>query len=140
MHMYWPIALAVIADVAYQVASKQTPAAMNPFASLTLAYLVGAVASAAIYFMTSSGGNILGEWKLANWTTVVLGLAIVGLEAGSIYMFRAGWDVSVGPMVKNALIAIALLALGYLVYKEPLTGTKIAGVGLCLAGLWLINR
>ena len=140
MHMYWPIALAVVADVAYQVASKQTPATMNPFASLTLAYLVGAVASAALYFVTSSGGNIFGEWKLANWTTIVLGLAIVGLEAGSIYMFRAGWDVSVGPMVKNAIIAIALLALGFLVYKEPVTGTKVAGIGLCLAGLWLINR
>lgn len=140
MHMYWPIALAVVADVAYQVASKQTPATMNPFASLTLAYLVGAVASAALYFVTSSGGNIFGEWKLANWTTIVLGLAIVGLEAGSIYMFRAGWDVSVGPMVKNAIIAIALLALGFLVYKEPVTGTKVAGIGLCLTGLWLINR
>ena len=140
MHMYWPIALAVVADVAYQVASKQTPAAMNPFASLTLAYLVGAAASAVLYLATSSGGNILGEWKMANWTTVVLGLAIVGLEAGSIYMFRAGWDVSVGPMVKNALIAIALLALGFLVYKEPVTGTKVAGIGACLLGLWLINR
>ena len=55
-------------------------------------------------------------------------------------MFRAGWDVSVGPMVKNAFIAIALLALGFLVYKEPMIGTKVAGMGLCLAGLWLINR
>ena len=140
MHMYWPIALAVVADVAYQIASKQTPEAMNPFASLMLAYLVGAVASAVLYFVTSSGGSMFGEWKLANWTTVVLWLAIVGLEAGSIYMFRAGWDVSVGPMVKNAIIAIALPALGFLVYKEPVTGTKIAGGGLCLAGLWLINR
>ncbi|MDO4797689.1 MAG: EamA family transporter [Coriobacteriales bacterium] len=140
MHMYWPIALAVVADIAYQIASKQTPTAMNPFASLTLAYLVGAAASAVIYLITNSGGSILGEWKLANWTTVMLGLAIVGLEAGSIYMFRAGWDVSVGPMVKNALIAIALLALGYLAYKEPMTGTKVAGVGACLLGLWLINR
>ena len=138
--MYWPIALAVVADLAYWIASKQTPAAMNPFASLTLAYLVGAVASAIIYFITSPGSNILGEWKLANWSTIVLGLAIVGLEAGSIYMFRAGWDVSVGPVVKNAVVAIALLALGYLVYKEPMTGTKVAGVGACLLGLWLINR
>ena len=140
MNMYWPIALAVVADVAYQVASKQTPATLNPFASLTLAYLVGAVASAVLYFATTWGGSIFAEWKGANWTTVVLGLAIVGLEAGSIYMFRAGWDVSVGPMVKNALIAIALLALGFFAYKEPMTATKIAGVGACLLGLWLINR
>lgn len=138
--MYWPIALAVVADVAYQLASKQTPAAMNPFASLTLAYLIGAVASVVLCFFTSTESNILGEWKSATWTTLVLGLAIVGLEAGSIYMFRAGWDVSVGPMVKNAIIAVALLAVGLLVYKEPVTGTKVAGVGAILLGLWLINR
>ena len=140
MSMYWPIALAVVADVAYQLASKQTPATMNPFASLTLAYLVGAAASAVLYLATSAGGSMLGEWKSANWTTLVLGIAIVGLEAGSIYMFRAGWDVSVGPMVKNAIIAVALLAVGLLVYKEPVTGTKVAGVGAILLGLWLINR
>ena len=140
MSMYWPIALAVVADVAYQLASKQTPATMNPFASLTLAYLVGAAASALLYFATSAGGSIFGEWRSANWTTLVLGIAIVGLEAGSIYMFRAGWDVSVGPMVKNAIIAVALLAVGLLVYKEPVTGTKVAGVGAIFLGLWLINR
>ncbi|MDO4503425.1 MAG: hypothetical protein Q4D06_09660 [Coriobacteriia bacterium] len=140
MQMYWPIALAVVADVAYQIASKQTPAEINPFASPTLAYLVGAAASALIYFLTNSGGNIIGEWKLANWTTVVLGIAVVGLEAGSIYMFRLGWGVSVGPLVKNALIAIALLLLGLLAYKEPITASKIAGVGACLVGLWLINK
>ena len=140
MSMYWPIALAVVADIAYQLASKQTPATMNPFASLTLAYLVGSAASALLYFATSAGGNILGEWKSANWTTLVLGIAIVGLEAGSIYMFRAGWDVSVGPMVKNAIIAVALLAVGLFVYKEPVTGTKVAGIAAVLMGLWLINR
>lgn len=140
MDMYWPIALTVVADVAYQLASRQTPTTMNPFASLTLAYLVGAAASAVLYLVTSAGGNILGEWKSANWTTLVLGIAIVGLEAGSIYMFRAGWDVSVGPMVKNAVIAVALLALGLLVYKEPVTGAKVAVVGAILLGLWLVNR
>ena len=140
MSMYWPIALAVVSDVAYQLASKQTPETMNPFASLTLAYLVGAVASAVLYFATSSGGGIFAEWKSVNWTTFVLGIAIVGLEAGSIYMFRAGWDMSVGPMVKNAIIAVALLAVGLFVYKEPVTGTKIAGIGSILLGLWLINR
>ena len=140
MSMYWPIALAVVADIAYQLASKQTPETMNPFASLTLAYLVGAAATAVLYLATSGGSNILGEWKSANWTTFVLGIAIVGLEAGSIYMFRAGWDVSVGPMVKNAIIAVALLAVGFFVYKEPVTGTKVAGIGSILLGLWLINR
>ena len=93
-----------------------------------------------LYLVTSAGSSILGEWKSANWTTYVLGIAIVGLEAGSIYMFRAGWDVSVGPMVKNAVIAVALLAVGLFVYREPVTGTKVAGIGSILLGLWLTSR
>ena len=140
MSMYWPIALAVVADIAYQLASKGTPQTMNPFASLTLAYLVGAVASAAFYLVTSHFGDIAAEWRQANWTTLVLGLAIVGLEAGSIYMFRVGWEVSVGPVLKNAILAIALVAVGYLAYREPVTFTKLAGIGACLLGLWLLNR
>lgn len=141
MSMYWPILLAVASDIAYFLASKSTPAELNPFASLMFAYLVGAAVSAGIYFVSSKGGSDLaGQLRSLNWTTVVLGLAVVGLEAGSIFMFRAGWGVSVGPMVKNAIVAVALLAVGWLVFKEPLTGTKVAGVGMCLAGLWLINR
>ena len=140
MNLYWPIALAVLSDIAYQLASKSTPEAMNPFASLTLAYLVGAAASALIYLVTSRAGNLFQEWRLANWTTLVLGLAIVGLEAGSIYMFRVGWEVSVGPVLKNAILAVALVAVGYLAYREPVTFTKLAGIGACLIGLWLLNR
>ncbi len=140
MNLYWPIALAVLSDIAYQLASKSTPEAMNPFASLTLAYLVGAAASALIYLLTSHAGSLFQEWRLANWTTLVLGLAIVGLEAGSIYMFRVGWEVSVGPVLKNAILAVALVAVGYLAYREPVTFTKLAGIGACLIGLWLLNR
>ncbi len=48
MSMYWPIALAVFADVFYQIAAKSTPEGLNPFASLTVTYLIGAVASLGI--------------------------------------------------------------------------------------------
>ena len=140
MDLWWPIALIVVSDVAYQVASKSIPAASNPFASLTLTYLVGAVASAAIYLLTSGGASIGSAWRSGNWATLVLGLTIVGLEAGSIYMYRAGWDVSVGPLVKSAIIALALLALGHLAYHESIGATKVAGALAILAGLYLIRR
>lgn len=137
--MYWPIALAVFADVFYQICSKSTPVSLNPFASLTITYLVGAALSALIFFMTG-GGNLLAEWKEINWTTFVLGLAIVGLEAGSIYMYRLGWNMNTGYIVKALILGIVLIGVGYFLYKEQITMTKAAGVIICLFGLYLINK
>ena len=137
--MYWPIALAVFADVFYQICSKSTPVSLNPFASLTITYLVGAALSALIFFMTG-GGNLLAEWKEINWTTFVLGLAIVGLEAGSIYMYRLGWNMNTGYIVKALILGIVLIGVGYFLYKEQLTMTKAAGILVCLFGLFLINK
>lgn len=140
MSLYWPIFLAVCADIVYQVTAKSTPEALNPFASLTITYLVGSAVSLVIFFITSGGGSLLAEFKEINWSTFVLGLAIVGLEAGSIYMYKVGWNISTGYMVKSIILAIALIVVGWLLYKENIGITKIAGVAVCLMGLFLINK
>ena len=138
--MYWPIALAICSEVIYQICAKSTPQQINPFASLTITYLIGAAVSAVIFFIMNRGGNILHEWGQANWAMLVLGIAIVGLEAGAIYMYRVGWNVNTGYIVKACFIALALLVVGYLVYKEQITATKVAGIAVCMLGLFLINR
>ena len=140
IYMFWPIALAVFSDIFYQICAKSTPETLNPFASLTITYLVGAAVSALIFFMTSSGQSMLTEWKEINWTTFVLGLAIVGLEAGSIYMYKVGWNINTGYIVKAMILGIALIAVGYFLYKESFSLTKAAGIAVCLVGLFLINK
>lgn len=140
IYMFWPILLAVFSDIFYQICSKSTPETLNPFASLTITYLVGAAISAGIFFMTSGEQNLLTAWREINWTTFLLGLAIVGLEAGSIYMYRVGWNMNTGYIVKALLLAIALIIVGALLYKEEFTTTKAAGVAACLLGLYLINK
>ena len=138
--LYWPILLAVFSDIFYQICAKSTPANLNPFASLTVTYLVGAVISTVIFLITSGGGNLLAEWKGVNWSTFVLGLAIVGLEAGAIYMYKVGWAVNTGYIVKAILLAIALIAVGYFLYKESFSLNKALGILACLVGLYLINK
>ena len=138
--LYWPILLAVFSDIFYQICAKSTPVSLNPFASLTITYLVGAAVSTVIFFITSSGGNLLAEWKAINWSTFVLGLAIVGLEAGAIYMYKVGWAVNTGYIVKAILLAIALIAVGYFLYKESFSMNKALGIVACLVGLYLINK
>ena len=140
IYMYWPIALAVGADLIYQIAAKSTPQNLNPFASLTITYLIGAAVSAGIFFAMTKGGNIFHEWGQANWAMILLGFAIVGLEAGSIYMYRVGWNVNTGYIVKACFLALGLILIGYFLYKEQITATKVAGIAVCMIGLFLINR
>ena len=140
MSLYWPIVLAVCADIVYQISAKSTPETLNPFASLTITYLIGAAISLVIFYITSAGGNFIAELKQINWTAFALGLAIVGLEAGSIYMYKVGWNMNTGYLVKSIILALALIVVGYIIYKEQVSGTKIAGIAVCLLGLFLINK
>ena len=50
--------------------------------SITATYLVGAAVSAALYYLIGSGGNLVRECGKLNWTSLVPGFVIVGLEVG----------------------------------------------------------
>ena len=138
--MFWPILLVVGAELVYQICAKSTPAEIDPLASLTVTYLVGAAASAVFYFLLHRGGNLLREYSYINWSAIALGVAIVGLEVGSIYLYKVGWTVSTGPLVKSVCVMVALALLGALVYREVITPTKLAGIIICLIGVVLINK
>ena len=127
-HYVWPIALVVLSNVMYQICAKSVPNEMNPFASLTVTYLVGAVASGVMLFALNKDANLLKEYSNVNWAPFVLGIVIVGLEVGWIYAYKAGWQVSTGFVVQSAFLAVLLLFVGFLLYHEALTWNKIVGV------------
>lgn len=135
----WPIALVVLSNTLYQICAKSVPEGMNPLASLTVTYLVGAAVSCALYFILNRNANLLREIRLTNWAPIVLGVVIVGLEVGFIYAFRAGWQISMAQIVSSAVLAVILIFVGYLLYHEAITWNKIVGIIVCLAGLVLIN-
>ena len=138
--MIWPIALLVFSNVLYNVCSKETPAAINPFASLTVTYVIGALFSAVMYYALNRGGSLLREYQSIGWSSFVLGMVVVGLEVGSIYMYKAGWNVSSGQLVYSSLLAICLILIGVFAYHETISATKIMGILVCMLGLFLINK
>ncbi len=135
----WPIALIVLSNTVYQICAKSVPKEMNPFASLTVTYLVGALASAALFFILGHNSSLVKEYAKINWAPFVLGIVIVGLEAGWIYAYKAGWQVSTGFIVQSAFLAAMLLFVGFFLYHEALTWNKLVGVVICLIGLVFIN-
>ena len=138
--MLWPIFLVIGSEIMYHICAKSTTPTIDPFASLTVTYLVGALTSAVIYYLLNRGGNMLREYSHLNWSAFAMGVAIVGLEVGTIYMYKVGWTVSTGPLVKSVCVMVALALVGALVYREVITPTKLAGIVICLIGVILINK
>lgn len=136
-NMIWPIALVVGANTLYNIITKSTPSSVDPFASLTITYLVAAALSLGMFFLT--GKDLAAELGKADWTSVVLGAAVVGLEFGYICIYRAGWKVSVGSLAANISLACVLLAVGILIYHEAVSVRQLIGMGVCALGLFLIG-
>lgn len=139
LNYVWPIALVVLSNVLYQMCAKHVPQDLNPFASLTITYLVGAAASTIMYYALNKQGSMIREFSKLNWAPFLFGIVIVGLEAGWIYVYKAGWKISVAPIVQSAFVAMILIFAGFLFYHEPLSWNKIVGAAVCIVGMLLIN-
>ena len=137
----WPILLIVLSNAIYHIITKSTPPNASPFLSLTITYILGAIITFTLYrFSPAADKSILVNLKNLNWTSYALGLAIIGLEVGYIYLYRQGWNISIGSLVANILLAVVLMiAIGLLFYKEQISLKQIAGVVLCITGLVLVS-
>ena len=136
----WPVVLVVFANVMYQICAKSLPGDIDPFASLTVTYLMAAAASGILFFTVNRGSlNLLQEYHKLNWVPFVFGLVLIGLETGFIFAYKAGWQVSTLSVVQNAFLAACLIGVGFLLYQEAVTWNKVVGIVVCLVGLGIIN-
>ena len=136
----WPIGIIVVANIIYNITTKETPQGANAFLSLSITYGVAMVATFLIFFFTRKGESIGVAFGKLNWTSYVLGIAIIGLELGYIFAFRNGWQVNMTSIVANIILAISLVVVGLLLYHEKLSITQVIGVVLCLGGLVLVCK
>lgn len=140
MYYFVPVAMVVAFNTFYQIAAKGMPSSNNTFANIVCVYLTATAASTVMFFATGHSGSLLSEIRQTNWAPFVLGLSVVGLEYGFILLYRVGWKLSLGSTVCNILLALVMLALGALFYKEQLSFGKLLGVAFCAVGLFFLNR
>lgn len=134
------IIIIVASNVLYNICQKSTPQKANPFAALLITYLTSTILTFILSLFYKSDKNLFQSLKELNWTSIVLGFAIVGLEFGYLMAYRAGWNISIGSLVANIFLAIILIPIGILFYREGFEPYKALGVAFCIIGLILINK
>ena len=136
--IFFPVTLAVLANVFYHVASKSIPAEQNAFMGLVVNYATALIASAILFFLTPHE-KIFVEAARSNWACILMGVSITGVEAAFVMIYRAGGELSTAALVVNILIALAMLVVGGIFYHEEISARKIFGAALCVAGVVLLS-
>ena len=135
---YWlPFFVVVFSNTCYHIVAKSTPAGAPPFLSLCVTYLVSFVISAVIYAAT--GHSFHQDWSQLNWTSYAWGFVLVALEAGYVFLYRVGWKISVASLFLNVSVALALIVIGLVVYKDHLSLREMAGGAFCLLGIVFLH-
>lgn len=134
------IVLIIASNVFYNIVQKSTPSGANPFAALFVTYLTAAGVAFAALLLSNHGGGLGSAFLRLNWTSFALALCIFGLEFGYLMAYRAGWNISVVTVVANILLAILLIPVGVLLFKENFSPVKIIGILLCVGGLTLLGK
>ena len=138
--MWISIAMVVVGNIVYQLGQRAIPRDANPVVATLAAYLVALLATVATIPFFARDVAFGSAWQKLNYSTIAVGVGIVAVELGFLLVYRAGWAISTAPLLANAMVAVVLLAVGAVVFREPVTMTRAAGIVLCLAGLWLVAR
>jgi multidrug transporter EmrE-like cation transporter len=139
MQLLW-LGIAIAATVGYHVVLKLTPAGANPYLSLAVTYTVTTAVFALAYVVMPGPVGLKAAFGELNWTALTLGVVVVFLDFGLFMLYRGGFDVSLGQLITQSAGALILLLLGVAFFAEKLSLVNVAGILLCIAGLWLINR
>jgi uncharacterized membrane protein len=139
MPIAW-LSVAIACTVGYHLVLKLTPAGVNPLLSLMVTYALVTVLFGALLVVSPGGFEWRQEARQLNWTAIALAVAIVGLDLAFLFLYRSGFEVSLGALVTQSSAAMLLLVVGVAVFREKLSLANAAGIVLCLAGLWLVNR
>ena len=137
---YLSISIAILSNAFYHICQKAISSQINPLVSLIVTYVAAIVVSLCILPFYPQPVSLSECFKASIWPSVALGLAVVGLEMGFLLAYRAGWDISVAAVFSNVAVALFLVPLGLVFYKENFSLVNFLGVLLCIGGLILIRR
>lgn len=132
--------VAALGNAIYHLGQKTAPSGANPLLVLMAVYALAFLMTAlAAPFLPGGLGPI--DWGLlTRWPLWLLALGAVLIELGFLMAYRSGGALQWSGVVMNGVAALLLLPFAVLAFREPLNPSRIIGIGVTLAGMWLLTR
>ncbi len=134
------LAVAALGNVTYHIGQRTLSPRANPRVLLMVVYAVSfsLCAAAAPFFRTAPGVSWPGE--ILRWPVLVLAGGVVLIELGFVLAYRSGPMFQWSGVAVNGASALLLVPIAALIFREALSPTRLAGMGLILVGLALASR
>jgi len=136
---YISILLAASAGVLYHVSQKSIPDNATPAVSMMLTFATALIGTIIWFQFDGSNRNIISHIKETNWASISLGVSLIGLELGILLAYRAGWKVSNFSVANMTLLALFLLPVGVVLFKESVSIKTVLGLGIALTGIAIMK-
>ncbi len=133
------ILLAASGGVVYHLAARSIPKDLPPALVLAVAYGTALVISAMAYVALPPMAGAAASLRAVHPAVVGLGVGAAMIELGYVMAYRAAGPISATSVIVNGLVAVLLVPLGVALFQEHLTTARMAGLLLCLAGVWLLK-
>jgi drug/metabolite transporter (DMT)-like permease len=133
------IFLVVGGNVLYHLSQKSIPRGLNPAFSVTVSYAAALLLSVALLPWLADQ-PVRESVRQLNWTSFGVGISAVVIEFGFLLAYRAGWNLSIASTVVAAALALVLIPIGIVLFRERLSPVNFLGLALCLVGLLLAIR
>lgn len=140
MSRWLPIVLIVVANVAYHLGQKSVPRAAHPIGATIAMYLVAITGALLLIPFVAPAPTRESVGASLHWSVALVGLGILGVELGFLLAYRAGWELSTAALTQTVLLALALVPIGVLAFRESWNPSRFAGLVLAVGGLWLLGR
>jgi len=139
MQFTW-LVIAILSTFGYHLVLKLTPGTVNPLLSLAVTYAAVTVLFSLAAVLVPDTVPLRESLRQVNWTALALAGVIICLDVGFLLLYRSGFDLSLAQITTQSAAALLLIGVGVAVFRERLTLANLAGIVLCVAGLWLISR
>jgi drug/metabolite transporter (DMT)-like permease len=125
--------------IVYHLCQHNIPQTTNPAASLIITYVLCLILSACLFLIFPANQGLMQAFRDVSWISYVLAIGVVGLEAGFLFVYRTGWKLSTAAIYSNVSVAVLLIPVGVLLFKERLSLINGVGILFAVLGIVLMN-
>lgn len=139
MLYYVAMLITIFSNLLYHISQKTIKTSAHPLISLMVTYFIALILCFMLLPFFPIKTSFISEFRQLNFSSYLLGLAIIGLEIGFLLAYRSGWNISYAAVVSNVALGLLLIPIGLIFFKDRLSVYNYVGVFFAIIGLILIS-
>lgn len=136
--MIYPILLTVSSSMIYHLLLKHM-SKTSPFLILFWSYLLASVVCLVVVLKKNENVQVFSVFQDKAWVPMLLGIALLGIELGYLWSYKSGGKVGQVSMISQMVSMLLMIAIGFVVSREPLTMQKAFGIASALFSFHLLR-